>query len=171
MCVVTSSSCISNSCSDLFFFHLQYVSFFTELDGEVDVITCRTTFGSIFFTQPDTTVKKTYPVILHWNLDLELQFVIVKTPFGWDCSAINLFEVDTWVERLIAALVHCSILNLMCYGVWVYCGWGGSLSFLWWGGQCCCLGTWGFAVRTHRRGSFWYISKTSTYITKLILKF
>lgn len=72
------------------------MSFFTELDGEVDVITCRTTFSSIFFLLKQiTTVQKTYSVILHWNLDLEVQFVIVKTPFGCDCSAINLFEVDT----------------------------------------------------------------------------
>lgn len=41
ICDVTSSPCISNSCSDLFFFHLQYVSFIKELDGEVDVISCR----------------------------------------------------------------------------------------------------------------------------------
>lgn len=41
MCDATFSSCISNSCSDLLFFHLQYVSLIKELDGEVDVIACR----------------------------------------------------------------------------------------------------------------------------------
>jgi len=54
MCDLTCSSCISNSCSDLLFFHLQYVSFVTELGGEVDVIPCRLFQKEVrqyFFTQ------------------------------------------------------------------------------------------------------------------------
>lgn len=50
MCDVTFSSCIS----DLLFFHLQYVSFIKELDGEVDVIACRifqNHMQQYFFTQ------------------------------------------------------------------------------------------------------------------------
>lgn len=82
---VTSSSCISNSCSDLLFFHLQYVSFIKELDGEVDVISCRifqNHMQQYYFTQVNHYSSEN----LLRNIALEFGFrnvvLIVKTLFG-----------------------------------------------------------------------------------------
>lgn len=63
------------------------MSFIKELAGEVDVIACRTFSEShargffFFFSQVNQYSSENLGV-LHWNLDLGMQFIIVKTVFG-----------------------------------------------------------------------------------------
>lgn len=163
MCDVTSSSCISNSCSDLLFFHLQYVSFIKELDDEVDLVSCRifqNHMQQYFFTQVNHYSSEN----LLRNISLKFRFrnavLIVKALVGWDCLIANLFEVDTLVGRLIAASVHFSILNLICCRVGCTATVHVVCHFYSQGGNTAVWEPRGLLFTC--TGFFWYISKTWT---------